>query len=92
MFNFRKSKYFDVVFREKPAMLLVTLLESDKEIYASTLSKTIDCTYSHVVKLLKEMNKAGLIIFQKRGRLKILTLTKKGEKLSQHIREARSLL
>ncbi len=73
-------------------MLLVTLLESDKEIYASTLAKTIDCTYSHVVKLLKEMNKAGLIIFQKRGRLKILTLTKKGEKLSQHIREARSLL
>ena len=73
-------------------MLLVTLLESDKEIYASTLAKTIDCTYSHVVKLLKEMNKAGLIVFQKRGRLKILTLTKKGEKLSQHIREARSLL
>jgi len=92
LFNFRKSKYFDVVFREKPAMLLVTLLESDKEIYASTLAKTIDCTYSHVVKLLKEMNKAGLIVFQKRGRLKILTLTKKGEKLSQHIREARSLL
>jgi len=38
------------------------------------------------------MNKAGLIVFQKRGRLKILTLTKKGENLAQHIREARSLL
>lgn len=73
-------------------MLLVTLLESDKEIYASTLAKTIDCTYSHVVKLLKEMNKAGLVVFQKRGRLKILTLTKKGEKLSQYIRDSRTLL
>lgn len=88
----RKAKFFDVIFREKPAMLLVTIRESKIEIYASTLAKKIDCTYSHVVKLLKIMSKAGLITFQKRGRLKILALTSKGMKLADQISLSKNLL
>ncbi len=46
--------------------------------YASSLAKVVDCTYSHVVKVLQEMQQAGLVTFEKRGRLKVLVLTKKG--------------
>lgn len=88
----RNKKIFGVIFREKPALLLLQLLKEENEIYASTVSKKIDCTYSHVVKLLKEMHKAGLINFQKRGRLKILTLSKKGEDFTKLIDSAINIL
>lgn len=73
--------------REKPAMMLVHLLNgnTNTESYASTLAKSVDCTYSHVVKILQEMEDAGLVTFEKTGRLKILKLTKKGEEIAKHI-------
>lgn len=86
------DKIFNVIFREKPAMMLITLKNSKSAIYASSLAKHIDCTYSHVVKILQEMEKANLINFEKQGRLKLLTLTKKGMDVANHIDSARSML
>jgi len=83
---------FNVFFREKPAMMLVELKNAKNEIYASSLAKNIDCTYSHVVKILQEMQKAGLINFDKQGRLKLLTLTKKGTEVAEHIERIKNLL
>lgn len=88
----KKEKIFNIFFREKPAMMLITLLNRTSDIYASSLAKVVDCTYSHVVKILQEMNKAGLINFEKQGRLKILTLTKKGEEVAKNIDSIRNLL
>jgi len=83
---------FNVFFRVKPAMMLVELKNAKNEIYASSLAKNIDCTYSHVVKILQEMQKAGLINFDKQGRLKLLTLTKKGTEVADHIERIKNLL
>ncbi|MFH1133070.1 MAG: winged helix DNA-binding protein [Nanoarchaeota archaeon] len=83
---------FNVFFREKPAMMLVNLYNAKGEMYASSLAKSIDCTYSHVVKILQEMEKAGLINFNKQGRLKLLTLTKKGTDIAEHIEKIRQSL
>jgi len=79
------KEIFNVFFREKPAMMLVNLKNAKSQIYASSLAKQIDCTYSHVVKILQEMEKSGLINFEKQGRLKLLTLTKKGSEIAEHI-------
>ena len=87
------SGIFDVFFREKPAMMLVELKNSKgQQMYASSIAKKVDCTYSHVVKILQEMEKAGLIKFDKQGRLKLLILTEKGAKVAEHIDEARKAL
>ena len=60
-----KVDIFNVLFREKPANMLVEMRRnSKKEIYASNLAKTVDCTYSHVVKILQQMQKAGLVGFE----------------------------
>ena len=85
------KEIFNVFFREKPAMMLVELKNS-KEVYASSLAKQIDCTYSHVVKILQEMEKSGLVNFEKQGRLKLLTLTKTGSEVADHIDGIRNLL
>ena len=86
------KEIFNVFFREKPAMMLVHLLNNKNEVYASSLAKHVDCTYSHVVKILQEMEKAGLVNFEKNGRLKLLTLTKTGSEIAEHIDGIRTKL
>ncbi len=88
----KNKKIFDVIFREKPVMMLVELKNAQNEMYASTLAKKVDCTYSHVVKILQEMNKSGIIAFEKQGRLKILTLTKKGVEIAESLDKVRTTL
>lgn len=86
------KEIFKVFFREKPAMMLVELRNAKTEVYASSLAKQIDCTYSHVVKILQQMEKEGLINFDKQGRLKLLTLTKKGTEVAERIDHIRTTL
>ena len=47
---------------------------------------------SHVVKILQEMQKAGLLNFDKQGRLKLLTLTKKGQDIAERIDQIRNMM
>ena len=86
------KEIFNVFFREKPAMMLVELKNAKSEVYASSIAKTVDCTYSHVVKILQEMQKAGLVNFEKQGRLKLLTLTKTGQEVADKIDGIRTIL
>lgn len=85
------EKIFSVFFREKPAFMLLGLRNSKGAVYASSLAKNIDCTYSHVVKILQQMEKADLVNFEKQGRLKLLTLTKKGTEVAEKIERIRAL-
>lgn len=73
-------------------MMLVVLVNSDRDLYASALAKEVDCTYSHVVKVLQDMEKAGLLSFTRRGRLKIINLTSKGKKVATSIDNVRRVL
>lgn len=88
----KNKEIFNVFFREKPAMMLVELRNAKSEVYASSLAKQIDCTYSHVVKILQEMQKEGLVNFDKQGRLKLLSLTKKGNDIASRIDDVRGIL
>ena len=88
----KNKEIFKTFFREKPAMMLVELGNAKNEVYASSLAKVIDCTYSHVVKILQEMETEGLVNFDKQGRLKLLTLTKKGNDVATQIDTIRTVL
>ena len=88
----KNKEIFKTFFREKPAMMLVELRNAKSDVYASSVAKTIDCTYSHVVKILQEMEQEGLVNFDKQGRLKLLTLTKKGTEVAGKIDDIRAAL
>lgn len=92
MDNKDNKEIFNVFFREKPSMMLIHLMNSKTDIYASSLAKRIDCTYSHVVKILQQMERSELLNFEKTGRLKLLTLTKKGEEIAKKIDSIRLTL
>ena len=59
-----EKEIFEVFFRTKPAMMLVALRNSNKSRYGSILAKEVDCTYSHAVKILQEMETAKLVEFE----------------------------
>lgn len=67
--------------RYKPVRLLTSLREGPK--YATILSKEVDLTYSHTVKLLDQFKNYGLVEFEKKGRIKIVKLTSDGEDLAK---------
>ncbi|MDD5177679.1 MAG: hypothetical protein PHT54_00125 [Candidatus Nanoarchaeia archaeon] len=88
----RKKDIFEVFFRKKPAMILVALMKSTKNRYGSVLAKEVDCTYSHAVKILQEMQKANLVMFEKKGRIKVINLTENGARVAEHIEKIRGFL
>ncbi len=87
-----KKNIFEVFFRRKPAMILVALRKGGKNRYGSVLAKEVDCTYSHAVKILQEMEKASLVNFEKQGRIKTIKLTDNGNVIAEHIEKIKGLL
>lgn len=91
----KKSKdIFEVFFRRKPAMILVALRKTNKntKTYGSILAKEVDCTYSHAVKILQEMESAKLVNFDKQGRIKNINLTESGERIAEYIDKIKDTL
>ena len=88
----KKEDIFEVFFRKKPAMILVALKKGGRNRYGSILAKEVDCTYSHAVKILQEMEKAKLVAFEKQGRIKSINLTDNGERVAEHISKIKDLL
>lgn len=87
-----EKEIFEVFFRRKPANILVALRKNTKNRYGSILAKEVDCTYSHAVKILQEMEKANLVEFVKQGRIKMIKLTDNGNKIAEHIERIQTLL
>ncbi|MBR9689681.1 MAG: hypothetical protein GOV01_02195 [Candidatus Altiarchaeota archaeon] len=77
-----KGKLEKLFLHEKPAKLLTKIKEGNGTKYASILSKEVDCTYSHCIRILQEMESLKLVTFQKGGRTKIITMTKFGEDIA----------
>ena len=77
------NKMVKLFLRTKPVKILISLKNGPK--YATQVSKEIDCTYSHTVKLLDDFKKLGLVNFKKQGRIKIIDLTEDGEYLTHSV-------
>ncbi len=75
----------DIFFRRKPALMLVSLKKNTRMRYGSILAKEVDCTYSHAVKILQTLEEIKLVSFEKRGRIKVIQLTKKGREVADAI-------
>ena len=73
-------------------MILVALRKGNKNRYGSVLAKEVDCTYSHAVKILQEMERAKLVSFEKQGRIKTIKLTENGDRIADSIEKIKELL
>jgi len=86
MINERKSSQLeDLLLREKPAKILISLKTSKESIYATILSRETNCTYSHTIKILNVLERLGLVKFDKKGRIKRVTLTDDGWDIAHNL-------
>lgn len=83
---------FDIFFRRKPALMLVYLKRNSRMRYGSLLAKEVDCTYSHAVKILQTLEDLKLVEFSKKGRIKLIKLTKRGKDVADAIENIQSLI
>ena len=83
---------FDIFFQKKPSIILVALKRIARVRYGSILAKEVDCTYSHAVKILQSLERLGLVIFEKKGRIKLIKLTKKGAEVAENIENIRKVV
>jgi len=90
--NTKMKDNFDIFFRRKPSLMLVSLKKNNRMRYGSILAKEIDCTYSHAVKILQTLEILKLVVFERKGRIKIIQLTKKGREIADAIEQIQTLI
>lgn len=74
--------FFESLFlHDKPVKMLISL-KNDRAKYTTQVSKDVDCTYSHTVKVLDMFKRMGLVSFDKKGRIKHVKLTRDGDELA----------
>lgn len=73
-----QKNVFEILFLHPKPVKMLTSLKSEDIKYATQVSKAVDCTYSHTVKVLDMFKKLGLVAFEKKGRIKIVKLTDSG--------------
>ncbi len=78
----KKNVFKDLFFKLKPVEMLVFLKKGMGPKYATQVSKGVDCTYSHTIKVLEKFRGLGLVVFKKKGRIKIIQLTSDGEEIA----------
>lgn len=71
----------------KPAKIMVRLADPSAENYASALSSDIDCTYSHAVRIIQQLEEMDLVETKRKGRKKYIELTEEGEDIARSLNE-----
>jgi len=75
----------ELFLQEKPSQMLVFLKGGDEPNYATEVSKGVDCTYSHTIKVLDQFEELDLVEFSKEGRVKLIELTDDGEEIAHDL-------
>jgi predicted transcriptional regulator len=87
----RNSHLVNLFLRNKPSFILIKIHACQSKCYASNIAKEVDCTYSHTVRIIQQLEKEGLLTFDKAGRIKTITLTKKGREISETLKKLMTL-
>jgi len=66
------------VLKQKPVAVILCLKEAQEQWYPSKLAKYSGCSYVYVTGWLAELEKTGWVKFEKKGRLKSVSLTEQG--------------
>ena len=75
------SELENLLFHQKPLKILLGLKYAGGRSYTSLLAKYADCTYSHATFIIDKLVEQGVLQYEKKGRIKYVTLTEKGEEI-----------
>lgn len=81
------SELEKLLINSKPCRLLVNLRRQTTPNYPTALSDQIDSTYSHTVRIIKKLERLGIVSSERKGRKKEVRLTDKGEEVADRCAE-----
>lgn len=79
------------IFLRGTAFKIVEVI-SDRTNYLTKICKESRVTYCHIIRVVRDLEKRGLVILEKRGRRVFIKLTDKGEELKELIIRLNSLI
>lgn len=82
----------EIILRKKPVHVLFQIFTKDKPEMALSITRKTKITHAHVVKLMEVFHKNGLISKEKKGRVVMLTLTKKGLEVGTELKALHKIL
>ena len=88
----KESAIIEVLFRDKPFMVLSALRSNNGKINAAKVSREAKCTYSHTCKILKLFEENSLISVDRSGRRPAIGLMEKGSQLAEEIEKIKEIL
>lgn len=80
-----------LLLKEKPCRALLAILELDHA-YASLISKKIDSTFAHTLRILSQLEQAGLVSTRTEGRVRYVELTGPGRRAAEALRMLRDAI
>lgn len=80
-----------LLLKEKPCQALLAILELDQA-YASLISKRIDSTFAHTLRILSQLEQAGLVYTRTEGRVRYVELTGPGKRAAEALRMLRKAI
>lgn len=87
-----RKKAFWLIFQEKPTKLLIVLKESENKMFQTELSKKINATFAHTLRILDLMEKMGFIKSEKNGKKRFISLTELGAEVAKEVDTIRRLM
>ncbi len=77
--------------RIKPCRMLLVLKDHDAK-YITELAKESGATYVHTTKLIRNLEKKGIVTISANGKKRMVKLTEKGVKIANALAEVMSAL
>lgn len=74
-----------IFFKEKPTKMLLTICQTKTALYAAALAKKVKLSYADVNDVLHQFEDAGIILFERHGRLQLIILTEKGRIIAEEL-------
>ena len=74
---------------------IILFINNEKGCYTQDISNKLEITWSHVANLIRLLNSNGLINRESDGknmRIKLITLTKKGQKVQELLKEVKKVM
>ena len=84
----------ELIYRQKSQELLKAIYRNGlREINSSRIARQANCTYSHGIKVMHQLQDLGLIIRHKKdGRSRTIELTSKGKHIARLLNEIREVM
>ncbi len=74
-----------LIFKDKQTRILIAMLKQDKQWHISDIAAFTGVTYVHTSRFINACEKIGIINSEKHGRMKTISLTETGVKITEQI-------